>query len=398
MRVFYTREELPVMQTGAIFLAGPTPRTRVSRTWRQDALDFLEKCSFPGEVFLPENRDPSQAWEDGSFSYEEQVDWEEKALNRADVIVFWIPRDMDKMPGLTTNGEFGFWSARDPMKVVLGTPPSAEKVRYQEHNAKQIGITTEHTLEATLVAAFEKLLHSAGCWPRHGGEVEVPLHIWETSSFQNWWRPQASAGNRLDGARVLWSYRVGPRKDIVFAWALKVNVYVREEKRNKVNEFVLSRTDISSILAFRRDRSGDPMDTRVVLVREFRSPASTEDGFIWELPGGSSVKPGESAGAVACHELHEETGLVISPERFKICGSRQLAGTLSAHRSHLFTVELTEGEMFQAEKAEDEDRTFGILADSEITYVKVRTVREILTRRLVDWTTLGMIMEGTTQR
>lgn len=394
MRVFYTREALPEDQKGAIFLAGPTPREPTYSTWRRDALDLLEKWNFPGEVFLPENRDPTQAWEDGSFSYDEQVDWEEKALNRADVILFWIPRDMDKMPGLTTNGEFGFWSARDPMKVVLGTPPTAAKVRYQEYNAQTIGITTEHTLEATLVAACEKILHAGGCWPRHGGECEVPLHIWRTPSFQRWWKTLASAGNRLDGARVLWSYRVGPRKDITFAWALKVNVYVREEKRNKVNEFVISRTDIASILAYRKHRNGDPMDTRVVLVREFRSPSSTEDGFIYELPGGSSAKSHELPEAVACHELHEETGLVVSPDRFRFRGSRQLAGTLSAHHGHLFVVELTEGEMFQAEKAEEENRTFGILADSEITYIRVRTVREILTRRLVDWTTLGMIMEG----
>jgi ADP-ribose pyrophosphatase YjhB (NUDIX family)/nucleoside 2-deoxyribosyltransferase len=391
MRVFYTREELPETQTAAIFLAGPTPREAVDRTWRQDAVDFLQKIGFPGEVFLPENRDPTEAWENGSFSYAEQVDWEEKALNRADVIVFWIPRDMDKMPGLTTNGEFGFWSARDPAKVVLGTPPTAEKVRYQEYNAQQIGITTEHTLEATLVAACDKIRQPMA---RHGGEAEVPLHIWRTASFQRWMNAQWSAGNRLDGARVLWAHRVGPQLNFLFSWSLKVNVYVREENRNKVNEFVVSRTDISCILAYCPSRTRDWLDSEVILVREFRSPSTNPECFVWELPGGSSFKPGENPQLVAMHELQEEAGLVLHPERFKLRGSRQLAGTWSAHHAHLFSVQLTEDEIVKVKEDERKNKTFGVQTDSEITYVRVRTVREIIREKLVDYATLGMILEG----
>lgn len=396
MRVFYTREELPEKQTQAIFLAGPTPREAVDSTWRTEAITFLEKIGFGGEVFVPENRDPTVAWENGSFSYTEQVDWEEKALNRADVIVFWVPRHMLKMPGLTTNDEFGYWKAQDPAKLVFGAPPLAQKVAYQRHWAVNLGIPIRETLEDTLTTAIGKIMPGA---VRYGGQAEVPLHIWRTASFQRWLRAQDTAGNRLDHARVLWNYRVGPRKDIIFAWALKVDVFVRSENRHKVNEFVLSRTDISSILAYRRSPCGNPMNTKVVLVREFRSPASTTDGFIWELPGGSSVKPGESACVVACHELKEETGLVCSPDRFKILGSRQLAGTLSAHHAHLFTIELTEHEMAQMEQDDRQNVTHGVLADSEITYIRVGTIYDILhkSQRLVDWTTLGMIMEGIAQ-
>jgi len=35
----------------------------------------------------------------------------------------------------------------------------------------------------------------------------------------------------------------------------------------------------------------------------------------------------------------------------------------------------------------------GVIEDTEITYVEVRTLREILEERLVDWSNVGMIME-----
>lgn len=396
MRVIYTREELPETQTQAIFLAGPTPRETVDSTWRTEAIAFLEKIGFEGEVFVPENRDPAVAWENGSFSYTEQVDWEEKALNRADAIVFWVPRHMLKMPGLTTNDEFGYWKAQDPAKLVFGAPALAQKVAYQRHWAVNLGIPIRETLEDTLTTAIGKVMPGA---QRHGGQAEVPLHIWRTASFQRWLHAQEAAGNRLDHARVIWNYRVGPRKDIVFAWALKVDVFVREENRNKVNEFVLSRTDISSILAYSQPRFGKRWDeAQVVLVREFRSPSSSPDGFVWELPGGSSIKPGQDPLYVASHELAEETGLRIPADRFRYRGSRQLAATLSSHHANFFSVELTWHEMETMLEAEKSGKTFGVLADSEITYIRVRTVREILAEKLVDWTTLGMIMEGTAHR
>ena len=61
-------------------------------------------------------------WREG---YEDQLTWEDDALNRADVILFWIPRDLHTLPGLTTNDEFGYWKGRDPARLILGTPDGA---------------------------------------------------------------------------------------------------------------------------------------------------------------------------------------------------------------------------------------------------------------------------------
>ncbi|CAM9308784.1 unnamed protein product, partial [Heterosigma akashiwo] len=48
-----------------------------------------------------------------------------------------------------------------------------------------------------------------------------------------------------------------------------------------------------------------PEDCEVVLIKEFRSPAKTDDCFIHELPGGSAFKAQEPV-VEAASELHEE--------------------------------------------------------------------------------------------
>src|SRR4051794_34059540 len=116
MRVFYAGEPLPAQTTCSIFLLGPTPRAGrgPGESWRPAALRELADRGFGGEVFVPEPRDGNWPAE-----YTDQLDWEDAALNRADRILAWVPRDMATLPGLTTNDEWGFWKGRDPARLVL---------------------------------------------------------------------------------------------------------------------------------------------------------------------------------------------------------------------------------------------------------------------------------------
>ena len=144
MQVIYAREQFPSTTTKSVFLAGPTPRDKSVASWRPNALRLLEEAGYDGIVYVPEPRDG--AWSpDG---YEAQVDWEEAALKRADCIVFWIPRVMETMPALTTNTEWGVWC--DSGKVVLGTPPGAQAVRYQRHYAKKLQVPQADSLKDTI--------------------------------------------------------------------------------------------------------------------------------------------------------------------------------------------------------------------------------------------------------
>ena len=106
-------------------LAGPTPRSNDVISWRGEAINILKELKFDGIVYVPEREN-----DDHSFDYVNQVWWEREALYNADVIVFWIPRSLPKMPAFTTNVEFGYWISKNSNKVVYGRPNDSEKNRY----------------------------------------------------------------------------------------------------------------------------------------------------------------------------------------------------------------------------------------------------------------------------
>src|SRR4051812_25224758 len=84
----------------SIFLAGPTPRRPEVPSWRPQALGLLRQLGFGGAVYVPERRDWS-----GRVSYLDQVEWEYAGLEHCSVVAFWVPRDVQTLPGFTTNVE-----------------------------------------------------------------------------------------------------------------------------------------------------------------------------------------------------------------------------------------------------------------------------------------------------
>lgn len=378
MQIIYVGEAAPASFTKAIFLAGPTPRSADVPSWRPEALKLLEAAGYDGVVFVPERK--------GGFreaDYTDQVEWEETHLNMCDCAIFWIPRNMATFPGLTTNDEWGGW--KNSGKVILGTPDGAEHVRYQQHYAAKYNVPTATTLEATISLAVIRVGDGA---LRTGGERTVPLMVWNTPSFQQWYRSHQAAGNRLDGAKVHWTFRVGPKKNIVFMWILHVDIFIAAENRHKVNEFVIARPDISTVVMYQK--RPDLMASKIVLIREFRSPVSNDTGFVWEVPGGSTFKGVTDPKMLAADECEEEAGIRISPERIVQHEARQLVATLSTHRAHLFSVEITDEEV--AALRAQHGVANGVAEDSERTYVEILTLAEILDRRTVDWSILGMIL------
>jgi 8-oxo-dGTP pyrophosphatase MutT (NUDIX family) len=378
MQIVYAHEKAPQTITKSIFLAGPTPRSQSISSWRPEALEILACEGYDGVVFVPEPRGGER-----EKDYIKQVEWEEKHLNMADCILFWIPRELKSMPALTTNTEFGVW--QDSGKVVFGAPLEAEKVRYQHYYAAKLGVPISNSLQDTVCEALIFLKDGA---KRIDGEREVPLHIWNTPCFQQWYGAQKTVGNRMDGAKVVWTFRVGLGRKFVFFWALHVNIHIVAENRNKTNEVVLSRPDISTVMMYQK--ATNLKDSIVVLIREFRSPAATCDGFVWEIPGGSSFKPGGNPLELAAAECGEETGLCIEPVRVKYHACRQLVSTLSSHKAHVFSVEITPEELDFLRK--QKGIAHGVIEDTERTYVEVKKLGEIMEEEKVDWSMLGMIL------
>jgi len=381
MKIVRPGDDVPTSYKKAIFLAGPTPRDDKSQSWRPAAIEELKSQGYDGVVFSPEcdftKRD-----------YTDQVEWENNCLNFADCILFWVPRSID-MPAFTTNVEYGEWMKSG--KCVLGFPKDAEKMRYLETKAKDHFVPVSDSLKGTVKNAL-KMIGEGDI--RKNGERFIPLIIWNTRSFKEWYDALKKAGNRLDEAKVLWSFRVGPEKTVVFSWVLHVDVYITSEKRHKTNEFVFSRTDISTVMAYYPAEK--IADTKILIVKEFRSPCSNSDGFVHELPGGSSKDSSESITNTVVSELEEEVGLKVSKTRFKYIQSRQLAATLSAHKSHLFSVELTEEEYKGTQK--NVGKTKGVKSDSEKTYTELMTLKEVIVKDCLDWSTLGMIFKVLLER
>ena len=216
MNIVYYQEEPPETYAKSIFLAGPSPRSHYVQSWRPEAIQLLKKQGYDGVVFVPEYNPEKEVVEQ---EYAETVEWEDKNLNRADCILFWIPRDMTTLPGLTTNHEFGFW--QNSGKVVLGCPPKAEHVRYQQYYAAKNGVPQAISLKETVANAIKMV---GGGIERTGGERDIPLHVYRQSSFHAWLESHKDSGNRIEWAKVKWVHTT--KTGFVFLWVVHAGVWM----------------------------------------------------------------------------------------------------------------------------------------------------------------------------
>lgn len=145
------REDIP--PGPSVFLAGPT-HADPAQSWRPAAIEALD-AAWAGEqtlnVLSPESRGGVRA-----ETYEDQVDWESWARMGAGAIMFWIPRDMTSLPGMTTNVEFGMDVSSG--RAVLGCPPGCpnpERNRYLIYVARRHGVPVCESLSDTARAAVE---------------------------------------------------------------------------------------------------------------------------------------------------------------------------------------------------------------------------------------------------
>jgi hypothetical protein len=154
IRVVWAREPLPAGPS--VFLAGPTPRAGDGvESWRPAATARIEEhATGPVSVLTPESRGGVRA-----AHYDDQFEWETAARAAADVVLFWIPRDLRTLPGFTTNVEFGHDVAMH-REVVLGCPPGCanpERNRYLIALARHYGRPVRETLEETVREALARL-------------------------------------------------------------------------------------------------------------------------------------------------------------------------------------------------------------------------------------------------
>lgn len=149
--IVHPNEALPSSGVAAIYLVGPVPRKTGEVRWHLEAIAALQAYRFDGAVIVPRTLDERAIQE----SDERQLSWEFQAQCRADVLLFWVPRDLVDMPGLTTNLEWGMWY--DTGKVVIGIPPGAALTLPLRHAAQRAALEVCDTLDGTVQSALRAL-------------------------------------------------------------------------------------------------------------------------------------------------------------------------------------------------------------------------------------------------
>ncbi len=387
MQIVFSDQPLPTKFKKSLFLAGPSPRNHFQTNWRKQAVTILESLNFDGVVFVPIPENVFYNKSAFSVEYNAQVEWEKKARKQSDAIMFWVDRDIaSNQFGLTTNVEFG--QDLQTGKCWYGRPDESDNNRYLDNLAIDNNLKIYNDLGVQLEEVTGWLDKNQQY--RENGEVNVPLFIWNTSQFQSWYSQLKQNGNELCDATV--QHFLKFKNGFVFSFILHVNVWVGSEQRNKSNEFIFSRNDISVICPFYRGEN----ETFIVLIKEFRSPVRNSKGLVYELPGGSSMKPGVDPVENAQHELHEETGIFIQDlSRFKFVQSNQLCSTLSTHKSWVYSVELNAKEFIGVLKTAKEKTTFGVVEDTEQTQIEIMPLSKIK-EYPIDFSMTGMIYQSIT--
>lgn len=153
-----------------------------------------------------------------------------------------------------------------------------------------------------------------------------------------------------------------------------LNLYqldARNRKGGKVDYYVASRAkEISDMKIFTRNQKPDGVlvyslygekRDRVVLVRQYRY---TLDDYIYEFPAGL-VEPGEDFHQGAVRELHEETGLTLTPLKVDPAFEKPYFTTIGMTDESCATVYgYASGEISKADQ-EDSEEIEVVLADRE---------------------------------
>jgi 8-oxo-dGTP pyrophosphatase MutT (NUDIX family) len=385
MHPVYALENLPDPCLASLFLAGPTPRDPVTPSWRPGALRLLAELGYTGAVIIPEARDGE--WR---HSYTDQIGWEVAMRARADLIVFWVPRELPAMPAFTTNVEFG--EDYGNCRSLYGRPAEAQKCRYfDERWEAMTGRAPHESLRALLAEAVALIGEGA---VRHGAERDVPLAVWRSEPFAEWHRAQAAAGHVLRQFQVRHVLPRGPSHPTspLFGFLAWAAVAVAGEERVKANEVFLARPDTVAVVPV-YNSGVDELFAEAFLAREYRLAVRNPSGFAVEPPGGSSPVAGLPLRAIAIEELAEELGLRrVDPARLIDLGSRQCAASLCSHHTHVFALPLFATEARKLRKFAEEGRVFG--ADGE---ERIQVVRQPLAGRCdasLDWAGIGMLVQA----
>lgn len=151
MKIIYAHEPI-VNLHNSVFLAGPTVRDAKTIGWRPEFIQALKDLDFNGTVLVPEAADG--IWKD---NYIDQVTWELEGIEKAELVSFWIPRELPNMPAFTTNVEFGYCLGKEKY-TIYGRPNSAVKCNYLDFIHNKYNINLQENPYTTIKQMAEEII------------------------------------------------------------------------------------------------------------------------------------------------------------------------------------------------------------------------------------------------
>jgi hypothetical protein len=154
VRVVYALQDFSDPKIPSIFLAGPIPRKSFTKSWRPTAIKIARRFEQELVIYNPEPGHTEKWSPDG----DEHLNWRRAAMLRSRIILFWVDRKLGYMPGFRTNTDWGYWTARDPERLVLAYPKDAPGMRGMHNDALCYNIPYLHSLSAGIGIALEMAL------------------------------------------------------------------------------------------------------------------------------------------------------------------------------------------------------------------------------------------------
>ena len=148
----YANQRIPVSASKSIFLVGSTyyPNRNID-SWRTTALNYLKNKDFKGYVFIPEIENSYET----DLTYNNHLEWEEHALKKADIIIFWLPNKLENLD--IEYLKLGYLLAKFPEKLILVNMDNSRDNHYLKYYCDNLNIPQCSSLEETLNLVMEKL-------------------------------------------------------------------------------------------------------------------------------------------------------------------------------------------------------------------------------------------------
>lgn len=114
------------------FQLAPSVRDKETKSWRPDLINEFEKHDplYQKDILFLSPEPRTVDWLENYYS---QLEWEQRYLEKADLIIFWVPRELIHMPAFTTNIEFGMYIMNQDKDLLYGRPDDSPKNKYLDY-------------------------------------------------------------------------------------------------------------------------------------------------------------------------------------------------------------------------------------------------------------------------